>query len=86
MKNGEKADCFLQISQIASNPGSLTINSSGFTETFRAYYSDLYISESPDDDVDMLNFFKWLNVRHALCFCLVASCLSLLLSPYVFVI
>lgn len=42
-----------QISQITNNSGSLVTNPSEINETFRAYYYDLYKSDSPEDDVDM---------------------------------
>ncbi|KAG7493595.1 hypothetical protein JOB18_012645 [Solea senegalensis] len=50
-----------QITQIQKENGELTTDPLEINNTFKAFYSKLYTSEAPNDNTDMLNFFKNLN-------------------------
>ncbi|KAG7478922.1 hypothetical protein JOB18_012902 [Solea senegalensis] len=49
------------ITQIQKENGELTTDPLEINNTFKAFYSKLYTSEAPNDNTDMLNFFKNLN-------------------------
>lgn len=47
-----------QIKQIRTSSGELTVISSVINDTFKTFYSELYTSQSPADDTDMMRLAR----------------------------